>query len=115
MVPQHRPFALFVLSHYADLTELRPRDVLPYLKAHDAECPWAICAVGPTETACVLTAAGLGGHAQVGFEYNRWLIDGRLAASNAELVEPIAAGARLLGRGLADIATTRAFLAETAR
>jgi 3-keto-5-aminohexanoate cleavage enzyme len=115
VIPQARPFALFVLGHYAGPTELRPRDVLPYLKAHDADCPWAICAIGPSEGACVLTAAGLGGHAQVGFEYNLWRTDGRLAASNAELIEPIAAGARLLGRDLADIATTRAFLAETAR
>ncbi len=88
--------------------------MLPYLKAHDADCPWGICAVGASESACVLTAAGLGGHAQVGFENNLWLIDGRLAASNAALVEPISAGARLLGRGLADPATTRAFLADTA-
>ena len=115
VIPQRRPFALFVLGHYAAPAEIRPRDVLPYLKAHDADCPWATCAVGPSELACVLTAAGLGGHAQVGFEHNFWRLDGRLAASNAELVEPIATGARLLGRGLADLATTRAFLAETAR
>jgi 3-keto-5-aminohexanoate cleavage enzyme len=115
VIPQRRPFALFLLGHYARPAELRPRDVLPYLKAHDADCPWAICAVGPNERACVLTAVGLGGHAQVGFEHNFWQADGRLAASNAELVEPIATGARLLGRNLADIATTRAFLAESAR
>jgi uncharacterized protein (DUF849 family) len=114
VIPQRRPFALFVLGHYAAPSELRPRDVLPYLKAHDAECPWAICAVGPSESACVLTAAGLGGHAEVGFEHNLWRLDGRLATSNAELIEPVAIGARLLGRGLADVATTRAFLAETA-
>ena len=62
-----------------------------------------------------VTAAGLGGHVRVGFENNLWLADGRLAASNADLVEQAAAGARLLGRPLADIATTRAFLAESAR
>jgi uncharacterized protein (DUF849 family) len=62
----------------------------------------------------VLTAAGLGGHVRVGFENNLWLADGRLAASNAELVAQVAAGARLLGRPVADIATTRAFLADTA-
>ena len=115
VIPQRRPFALFVLGHYAASTEVRPRDLLPYLKAHDADCPWAICAVGPSESACVLTAAGLGGHAQVGFEHNLWHADGRLAASNAELIEPIATGARLLGRRVADIATTRALLADTAR
>ncbi len=114
VIPQHRPFALFVLGSDTEATELRPRDMLPYLKAHDAECPWAICAFGPGENASVLTAAGLGGHARVGFENNLWRVDGGLAASNAELVQQVAAGARLLGRPLADIATTRAFLAETA-
>ena len=118
VIPQRRPFALFVLGRYLrshSTTELRPRDVLPYLKAHDAACPWAVCAFGSSESACVLTAAGLGGHVRVGFENNLWLVDGRLAASNADLVEQVAAGARLLGRPLADIGTTRAFLAETAR
>jgi uncharacterized protein (DUF849 family) len=115
VIPQRQPFALFVLGHYAPSAELRPRDLLAYLKPHDYDCPWAICAVGPNESACVLTAAGLGGHAQVGFEHNLWRADGQLAASNAELLEPIALGARLLGRNLADVATTRAFLAETAR
>jgi 3-keto-5-aminohexanoate cleavage enzyme len=117
VIPQRRPFALFVLGRYVETaapTQPRPRDVLPYLKAHDAACPWAVCAFGPSECACVLTAAGLGGHARVGFENNLWLVDGSLASSNADLVAQVAAGARLLGRPLADIATTRAFLAETA-
>jgi 3-keto-5-aminohexanoate cleavage enzyme len=116
VIPQRRPFALFVLGRYeaAARSEPRPRDVLPYLKAHDAACPWAVCAFGPGECACVLTAAGLGGHARVGFENNLWLVDGSLASSNADLVAQVAAGAKLFGRPLADIATTRAFLAETA-
>ena len=87
-----------------------PRDVLPFLAAHDADCPWAVCAFGPRESACVLTAAGLGGHVRVGFENNLRLADGRLATSNAELVAQVTAGARLLGREVADIATARAFL-----
>ncbi len=114
VIPQRQPFTLFALGSYTRQVEIRPRDLLPYLKAHDASCPWALCAFGPSEGACALTAAGLGGHVRVGFENNLLLADGRLAASNAELVEQVAAGARLLGRPLADIAATRAFLAETA-
>ena len=89
--------------------------MLPFLAAHDADCPWALCAFGRREGACVLTAAGLGGHVRVGFENNLRLADGRLAASNAELVaqvdgrRPACSAAKI-----ADIATTRAFLAETA-
>jgi uncharacterized protein (DUF849 family) len=114
VIPQRRPFALFVLGRYGDQTEAQPRDVLPFLAAHDADCPWAVCAFGPREGACVLTAAGLGGHVRVGFENNLRLADGRLATSNAELVAQVTAGARLLGREVADIATARAFLAEAA-
>jgi len=114
VIPQERPFALFVLGSYAERAEIRPRDVLPYLKAHDLECPWALCAFGRRESACVLTAAGLGGHVRVGFENNLWLADGRLAQSNAELVAQVAATLPLLGRPLADLDQTRALLAATA-
>ena len=114
VIPQRRPFVLFVLGRYDGTTEAEPRDLLPFLAVHDAACPWAACAFGRREAACVLTAAGLGGHARVGFENNLWRADGSLAASNAELVEQVAAGARLLGRDIADVATTRAFLANTA-
>jgi 3-keto-5-aminohexanoate cleavage enzyme len=114
VIPQRRPFALFVLGRYAARTEAQPPDLLPFLAAHDAECPWAVCAFGPREAGCTLTAAGLGGHVRVGFENNLWLADGGLAASNAQLVGQVAAGAKLLGREVADIRAARAFLAETA-
>jgi uncharacterized protein (DUF849 family) len=114
VIPQRRPFALFVLGRYTGGGDVRPRDMLPYLKAHDASCPWALCAFGPGEGACVLTAAGLGGHARVGFENNLWRSGGQLAASNAELVAQVVAGARLLGREPAGIGATRALLAATA-
>src|SRR5690606_7098937 len=90
VIPQRRPFALFVLGRYATGTEAQPQDVLPYLAAHDPECPWALCAFGRREGACVLTAAGLGGQVRLGFENNLWLADGALAANNAQLVEQIA-------------------------
>jgi 3-keto-5-aminohexanoate cleavage enzyme len=114
VIPQRRPFVLFVLGRYASQAEAQPQDLLPFLAAHDVDCPWSLCAFGRREGACVLTAAGLGGHVRVGFENNLWLADGRLAPSNAKLVERVAAGAALLGRPIADVATTRAFLTETA-
>jgi 3-keto-5-aminohexanoate cleavage enzyme len=114
VIAQRRPFALFVLGRYAGQAEAQPGDLLPFLAVHDAECPWAACAFGRSEAACVLTAAGLGGHARVGFENNLWRADGSLAASNADLVEQVIEGARLLGRDIADVAITRAFLADTA-
>jgi uncharacterized protein (DUF849 family) len=114
VIPQASPFALFVLGRYGEEVEVWPRDVIAYLKAHDLDCPWALCAFGPMESACVLTAAGLGGHVRVGFENNSRLADGRPAESNAELVAQVVGAARLLGRTPADIETTRALLAEAA-
>jgi 3-keto-5-aminohexanoate cleavage enzyme len=114
VIPQARPFVIFVLGRYGETHEIYPRDLLAYLKAHDMACPWATCAFGTAESSCVLTAAGLEGHVRVGFENNLWRADGALAQTNADLVEQVATGAPLLGRSLADIATTRAFLAGTA-
>ncbi len=114
VIPQQRAFAMLVLGRYTEATAVAPRDLLPYLEAYDGDDPWALCAFGPSESACMLTAAALGGHVRVGFENNLWLADGSVAANNAELVEQVVAGAKLLGRPLADIETTRALLAETA-
>jgi 3-keto-5-aminohexanoate cleavage enzyme len=112
VIPQASPFALFVLGRDGEPAEVWPRDVLSYLKAHDPDCPWALCAFGPTESACVLTAAGLGGHVRVGFENNLWLADGRAAGSDADLVAQVVGAAHLLGRAPGDIETTRALLAQ---
>jgi 3-keto-5-aminohexanoate cleavage enzyme len=69
---------------------------------------------GVLESACVLTAAGLGGHVRVGFENNLWLADGSLAESNADLVTQARKALPLLGCRPANIEATRALLAETA-
>jgi 3-keto-5-aminohexanoate cleavage enzyme len=114
VIPQRRPLALFVLGRYGEATAATPADLLPFLAAHDPDCPWSLCAFGRRESACVLTGAGLGGHVRVGFENNLWRAGGQLAASNAELVLQVIAGAALLGRKVADSVETRGFLAETA-
>lgn len=116
VIPQARPFALFVLGRYVDPVEVRPRDLLPFLAVHgDGDAaPWSVCAFGPAEAACALAAAALGGHVRVGFENNLHLSDGRLAPNNAALADQIRRGADLLGRPLATIDQTRALLAETA-
>jgi 3-keto-5-aminohexanoate cleavage enzyme len=114
VIPQRHSFALFVLGRYTEPAKVRPRDLLAFLEAWDVDLPWALCAFGAIESACVLTAAGLGGHVRVGFENNLWRADGSLAESNADLVAQMRDALPLLGRPLADIETTRAFFAETA-
>lgn len=114
IIPQIKPFALFVLGRYVDPAEVRANDLLPFLDEHDQSCPWSTCAFGPVESAVSLTAAALGGHVRVGFENNLWCADGRLAATNADLVKQIKDGADLIGRPVATIEETRALLEETA-
>ena len=112
VVPPGPAFLLFVLGRYTPGQRSVPNDLLPYLTAiaawpEAAKLPWAICAFGPKETACVTAAATLGGHARVGFENNLFLPSGEVARDNAELVAAGAAAAAAFSRPLADAATAR--------
>jgi 3-keto-5-aminohexanoate cleavage enzyme len=112
VIPPGPAFLLFVLGRYTPGQRSVPNDLLPYLAAIEAwpeaaRLPWAICAFGPKETACVTAAATLGGHARVGFENNLYLPSGALARDNAELVAAGAAAAAAIGRPLADAAQAR--------
>jgi uncharacterized protein (DUF849 family) len=116
VIPPGPAFLLFVLGRYTPGQRSVPNDLLPYLTAIEAwpeaaQLPWAICAFGPKETACVTAAATLGGHARVGFENNLYLPSGALARDNAELVAAGAAAARAIGRPLADAAAARRLMA----
>ena len=95
------------------------------LKPFGAEEPlWFLCSFGEAEQACLLQAAGRGGHARVGFENNLVRCDGSLAASNAERVAAVAEALRRQGRGrgqdrgqdiaIAGVAETRALLGLSA-
>ncbi|MES2889736.1 MAG: 3-keto-5-aminohexanoate cleavage protein [Pseudomonadota bacterium] len=99
ILPGERDTVLFVLGRYAVGQCSDPRDLLPFLTPlPEAGLHWSVCAFGPSESACVLTAAALGGHVRVGFENNLWLADGRLASDNAALVAQAHVGIRLAGR-----------------
>ena len=88
-----------------------PSDLLPMLSAAQGlECDWSVCAFGPLEGACALTAAGLGGHCRVGFENNLMLADGRQAPDNAALVAQVSDHAAVLGRKVASAAEARRLL-----
>jgi len=101
LVPPGAWSVLFVLGRYSVGQTSSAYDLLPFLAAYDHSLPWAICAFGPEENACVTTAAAFGGHMRVGFENNLKLRDGGIAAGNADLVRQAAEGARALGRPLA--------------
>lgn len=107
-------FVLYVLGRYSKSQTSEPTDLLPFLDATRAEGAawhWAVCAFGPKEGACALTAAALGGHCRVGFENNLALANGETASDNAALVGQVSNAARLAGRQLADPVVARALLA----
>ncbi|OZI74527.1 3-keto-5-aminohexanoate cleavage protein [Bordetella genomosp. 12] len=108
LVPQGCWALLYVLGRYVAGQQSSPQDLLPFLQISGQTLPWAICAFGRQENACVTTAAALGGHMRVGFENNLLLSDGRVAPGNSALVRQAAEGARVLGRPLANAAQARA-------
>lgn len=108
VVPWQDIPVLCVLGRYTVSQTSRPADLLPFLAPDMPRfANWSVCAFGRYEAACVTAAALLGGHMRVGFENNLLLPDGRVAPSNAALVEAVATAARALGLGLCDAAAIR--------
>lgn len=108
VVPDGRWSLLFVLGRYSAGQTSDPRDLVPFLHAHGGDEPWAVCAFGAMEHACVTAAAALGGHVRVGFENNLYLHNGERAPDNAALVAQAASAAACLGRPLASAQQIRA-------
>ena len=76
---------------------------------------WAVCAFGRHETACVVAAAALGGHARVRFENNLHLPDGTGAPDNAALVHAFVSAIAAIGLPIASPDEARRVLSgETA-
>lgn len=117
VIPGEVASVLYVLGRYAKDQKSQPSDLLEFLDAArevTADWHWSMCAFGPLEGACALSAAGFGGHARVGMENNLYLNDGTLASGNAALVRQLFDGAALLGRPVASASEARALLASPA-
>lgn len=111
VVPDGRWFLLFVLGRYTAGQRSTPRDLLPFVQAHQTGEPWAMCAFGAGEHACAATAAALGGHVRVGFENNLLLKTGEVARDNAQLVQQVVDVAAALGRPVATAQQAREWFA----
>ncbi|WP_244846374.1 3-keto-5-aminohexanoate cleavage protein [Mesorhizobium sp. L-8-3] len=108
LVPWQDIPVLYVLGRYTVSQTSQPADLLPFLAPDMPRfANWSVCAFGRHEAACVTAAALLGGHVRVGFENNLLLPDGRLAPSNAALVEAVTTATRALGLGLCDATAIR--------
>lgn len=70
---------------------------------------WTVAGIGQAELPLATAAIAMGGHVRVGIEDNLLLSDGTLA-TNAQLVEKVAAIARLMGREIASPEDARRIL-----
>lgn len=101
VIPGEKLPVLYVLGRYTTGQVSDPKDLLPYLGTSPFVSEWMLCAFGSHENACALTAAGLGGHARIGFENNHLLVDRSRAVDNAALIVQAREGAHLMGRCVA--------------
>ena len=113
LIPWTNVPVLIALGRYQIGQTARPIDLLPFL-APDAPIfrHWMVCAFGGAETACVVAAALLGGHARVGFENNLLLPDGGTATSNCDLVAATRLALESCGRAICTVDATRTMTAD---
>ncbi|MGX8796400.1 3-keto-5-aminohexanoate cleavage enzyme [Fusibacter sp. JL298sf-3] len=78
-----------------------PEDLMYMVQQLPAGSTWTVAGIGRAELPLAAMAIVLGGHVRVGFEDNIYYSKGRLAASNAELVERVVRLAKELGREVA--------------
>lgn len=78
-----------------------PEDLLHMVNAIPENSTWTVAGVGRYELPLATMGILLGGHVRVGFEDNIYYSKGRLAKSNAELVERVVRVAKELGREIA--------------
>jgi 3-keto-5-aminohexanoate cleavage enzyme len=86
VIPDTRPFVLFVLGRYSDDLTGDPRDLEMFSTAAGADTEWAVCCFGRSEQAAASLASAMNGHTRVGFENNLQAPDGGTATDNAALV-----------------------------
>ena len=110
VIPGERLSVLYVLGRYTEGGASSALELLPMLMAADTEVIWSVCAFGATEASCMLVAAGLGGHARVGFENNMQLINGDTAPHNGALVSQVADNIINMRRSVASVAEARLML-----
>lgn len=89
LIPAEKLQILHVLGRYAEGQVSSPKDLDPPLAAQSllpVRPDWAVCAFGPSETACLLAAHRRGAKVRIGFENNLFMADGSLAPNNSDRV-----------------------------
>ena len=86
VIPDTRPFVLYVLGRYSDDLTGDPRDLELFSAAAEKDTEWAVCCFGKSEQTAASLASAMNGHTRVGFENNLLAPDGGTATNNAALV-----------------------------
>ena len=110
VIPGDNISVLYVLGRYTQGGASSAVEVLPMLNAMTSDVIWSVCAFGATEAVCMLVAAGLGGHARVGFENNMQLLNGEVAMHNAALITQVTERVASMGRRVAVGSEARSLL-----
>ncbi len=105
-MPLHFDFVMGVLGGIPGT----PRALLWLIDLLPKGATWTVAGIGAAELPLATMAIILGGHVRVGFEDNIYYATGRLAESNAQLVERIVRISRELGREIADPSEARQIL-----
>lgn len=91
-------------------------DALMYLVNHLPDgVNWNVSVMDPMQWRIHALAIAMGGHVRVGWEDNLYLPDGRLARTNAELVDVVVRMAELVGREVATPDEARQMIGLKAR
>jgi 3-keto-5-aminohexanoate cleavage enzyme len=78
-----------------------PKSLLYLTEIIPAGSTWSVIGIGPGQLPLAVMGMAMGGHVRVGLEDNIYYSKGRLAKSNAELVERVVKIAREYGREIA--------------
>ena len=95
-VPQD---VLMVLGRYDSSPASSPASVHKFLASLPSVASWMVCAFGPSEHACLLEAAKLGGDVRVGFENSMLDEDGTPWTDNAASVATLYTKLKALRQG----------------
>jgi 3-keto-5-aminohexanoate cleavage enzyme len=93
----------------------RAQTLLHLIDSIPTGSPWSVTGIGRASVPIALHALAIGGHVRVGLEDSVYHSAGRLAVSNAELVERVVTLARTAGREVASPAQARELLSLSQR
>jgi len=93
ILPNKNHHLLLVLGRYHKQLRSTPRDLIPLLSERllTNDRSWAVCAFGPEEQQCLISAMLMGGDIRVGFENNHFNNRGEIAKNNAQQILDIKA------------------------